>query len=713
MALARKSSHWIVPIAGHDQVEYDNRPWLFFMYRDKSNGIIYVWIIITCEGQDGWLRVNHNNNTLELHTQMDTDNKMNHNQKDQDQQYMYLLNGILYDHHTTESIDYLITTMVSDYYFLIKSNNKKSTSTSTTLTSSSLSSPSSTPEPTSSSSFINVCHDYLGLCTWSSLGINYDLNQINQVLSSLEKEGIPIRYLLLDDGWQSEKNGYLLDFDTNKETFVNGGLKKTIQHLKSSHPSLLNVGVWHTLWGYWNGVDSSAYSHSYQGIKTYKTEKGTTPVNLVNNISKFYDDYYRFLKKSGVGMVKIDNQGAFHDLKGITLQDKHKKWSDYLDAVHHALKKHAIHLSIHCMAVSPHLLDQQIKKNKCYNTILRNSDDYFPDEMESHTWHIYTNILNSLWTSQIYNTLDFDMFQSNHPFALYHATSRAISGGPIYITDKPGNHDATLLKKLVAKNKHGDDQLLRCKQPCFPLFDTIFNGNPAMSHHPKIIAAWNKHGRYRIIGYWNMSSNKHAISTVMIPKYYIGYITLGLEKGSWLWNSSNNIDDHDHLPLIIENHGCSLVTLSPVYSLKEHHQHMIGGITCLGLLDKLNGNEAIISTECILPQRKKKKEKKGIMQENEKETETEKEKDSLLFKVKLSHQSEQCGFFFSSTNTTIQKATLDGYPININPLNESPFSSSSNLVNIWIIDMSNQHLRKSSSSLTPSYFEIILNIQLI
>lgn len=283
--------------------------------------------------------------------------------------------------------------------------------------------------------------------------------------------------------------------------------------------------------------------------------------------------------------------------------------------------------------------------------------------------------------------------------------SRAISGGPIYITDKPGNHDAALLKKLIAKNRHGEDQLLRCKQPCFPLFDTIFNGNPAMRHHPKIIAAWNKHGRYRVIGYWNMSSNEYAISTVMIPKNYIGYITLGLEEGSWLWNYNNNNDDHDYLPLIIENYGCSLVTLSPVYSLKEYHQHMAGGITCLGLLDKLNGNEAIISTECILPQHQDKKEKKNVIQEKEEE------KDLLLFKVKLSHQSEKCGFFFSSTNTVIQKATLDGSPININPLDKTPSpSSSSNLINIWIINMSNQHLRRSSSL---SYFEIILYIRLI
>ncbi|CAO3618433.1 unnamed protein product [Cunninghamella blakesleeana] len=673
------------------------------MYRDKSNGIIYVWIVITCDGKEGWLHVNPHNATLELHTKMDDHHYYNKN--DQQEQSLYLLNGVLND-DKTESIDYLITTMINDYYYLTKT--KTNTSTTTTTASSSLSSPStlslnssssSSPPPIISSSpyLINVFNDYLGYCTWSSFGkehLNYQ--QVDHALQSLEKDDIPIRYLILDDGWQSEEDGYLLDFDTNQDKFL-GGLKQTIHRLKRSHPSLLNIGVWHTLWGYWKGMDPNKYSHLYQGIKSFKTQKEEDgqqqSIHLVNNIQKFYDDFYRFLKKSGVGMVKIDNQGSFDNLKGISLQQKHKLWSDYLDAVDNALKKHAIHLSIHCMAVNPHLLDLQIRKNnKCFNTILRNSDDYFSDEFNSHTWHVYTNILNSLWTSQIYNTLDFDMFQSNHSFAFYHATSRAISGGPIYITDKPGVHNANLLKKLMAKNKKGDTQLLRCKQPCFPLFNTIFNGNPVIDHH-KVIAAWNKHGRYRIIGYWNMSSDQHAISTATIPKKCIGYVTFGLDQGLWLWNENDNSES---LPLRIENHGSSLVTLAPVYSLNNYHPLMKGGISCLGLLDKFNGNEAIISTELII--------------NHQHEEKNNRDHSSLLFKVKLSHQSEQCGFFFSSINAMVKTASLDDSPIKLIPLNESEASAK-----IWIVNLTNHLLKKSSSSSSSSnsHLEIILDIQLL
>ncbi|CAG8723045.1 4503_t:CDS:2, partial [Scutellospora calospora] len=63
--------------------------------------------------------------------------------------------------------------------------------------------------------------------------------------------------------------------------------------------------------------------------------------------------------------------------------------------------------------------------------LFRNSDDYFPNIDESHTWHIYVNSINSLWTSTMFSILDWDMFQSHHRFGEYHAAARAISGGPL------------------------------------------------------------------------------------------------------------------------------------------------------------------------------------------------------------------------------------------------------------------------------------------
>lgn len=65
---------------------------------------------------------------------------------------------------------------------------------------------------------------------------------------------------------------------------------------------------------------------------------------------------------------------------------------------------------------------------------------------------------------------DWDMFQSTHPCAEFHAASRAISGGPIYISDCVDEHDFELLARLVLP----DGSILRCRHYALPTRDCLF-----------------------------------------------------------------------------------------------------------------------------------------------------------------------------------------------------------------------------------------------
>ena len=62
---------------------------------------------------------------------------------------------------------------------------------------------------------------------------------------------------------------------------------------------------------------------------------------------------------------------------------------------------------------------------------------------------------------------DWDMFQSQHPAGLLHATARAISGGPLYVSDGPGKHDFSLLARVVLPDggETGPSHLLVTSQP--------------------------------------------------------------------------------------------------------------------------------------------------------------------------------------------------------------------------------------------------------
>ena len=93
--------------------------------------------------------------------------------------------------------------------------------------------------------------------------------------------------------------------------------------------------------------------------------------------------------------------------------------------------------------------------------MVRNSDDFFPGIPSSHPWHIFVNAHNSLLTSQLNILPDWDMFQTSHPYSAFHAAGRCVSGGPIYFTDEPGQHNLDLIAEMTARTIQGKTIILR------------------------------------------------------------------------------------------------------------------------------------------------------------------------------------------------------------------------------------------------------------
>lgn len=105
-----------------------------------------------------------------------------------------------------------------------------------------------------------------------------------------------------------------------------------------------------------------------------------------------------------------------------------------------------------------------------YETSLaRASDDFYPKDMAAQTVHLVSCAYNSVMLGEI-ATMDWDMFHSKHPFAGMHAAARAVSGGPVYVSDSPGNHDADLLRRLVLP----DGGIIRARVPARPTVDCLF-----------------------------------------------------------------------------------------------------------------------------------------------------------------------------------------------------------------------------------------------
>lgn len=113
------------------------------------------------------------------------------------------------------------------------------------------------------------------------------------------------------------------------------------------------------------------------------------------------------------------------------------------------------------MSQTPQTLFQSLLQNQTPKVLHRNSDDFSPGIPESHPWHIFTNAHNALLTRHLNVLPDWDMFQTLQSHASYHAAARTLSGGPIFITDVPGQHDVDLIEAMTAHSPAGTRIALR------------------------------------------------------------------------------------------------------------------------------------------------------------------------------------------------------------------------------------------------------------
>lgn len=117
--------------------------------------------------------------------------------------------------------------------------------------------------------------------------------------------------------------------------------------------------------------------------------------------------------------------------------------------------------AISCMSQIPQILFHTQLPTDKPRIMVRNSDDFFPGIPSSHPWHIFVNAHNSLLTSHLNILPDWDMFQTSHPYSSFHAAGRCVSGGPIYFTDEPGQHNLDLIAQMTARTIQGKTIILR------------------------------------------------------------------------------------------------------------------------------------------------------------------------------------------------------------------------------------------------------------
>lgn len=319
-----------------------------------------------------------------------------------------------------------------------------------------------------------LSHSLTKLGTWNALGQKLTDQKVYDAVDKLAEHNIKVTSLIIDDNWQSIdykgpgqfQHGWK-DFEAESSAFPEG-LKATVGHIRKKHPHIQHIAVWHALLGYWAGISPEG-----KIAKTYKTVEvvredaerrnlplgGKMTVVAKEDVPKFYDDFYRFLSDCGVDAVKTDAQFMIDTWVGASA--RRELITTYLDAWTISSLRHFSAKVISCMSQIPQALFYSQMPRDRPTILVRNSDDFFPEISASHPWHVWTNAHNSIFTQHLNVLPDWDMFQTVHDYSGFHAAARCVSGGPIYITDVPGEHNMDLIGQMTGTTPRGKTIIFR------------------------------------------------------------------------------------------------------------------------------------------------------------------------------------------------------------------------------------------------------------
>ncbi|WJX65288.1 galactinol--sucrose galactosyltransferase [Trifolium repens] len=493
-----------------------------------------------------------------------------------------------------------------------------------------------------------------GWCTWDAFYLKVHPQGIWEGVQNLTNGGCPPGFVLIDDGWQSiahdddpidTNDGInrtdageqmpcrLIKFDENYKfkDYKNGlGLGGFVKEIKKGFESVEYVYVWHALCGYWGGIRPGV-----EGVPNAIVEKPKLTVGLettmedlavdkiVNNgvglvpphlVDQMYEGIHSHLEDSGIDGVKVD---VIHLLEMVC--EKYGGRVDLAKAYYKALttsvKKHFNGNGV--IASMEHCNDFMLLGTEAIS-LGRVGDDFWctdPYGDPNGTYwlqgcHMVHCAYNSLWMGNFIQP-DWDMFQSTHPCAAFHAASRAISGGPIYISDTVGNHNFDLLKKLALP----DGTILRCEHYALPTKDCLF-ADPL--HDGKtMLKIWNLNKYTGVLGIFNCQGGGwfREIRSNKCASEYSHLVSTKINIKDIEWNSGKNpisiesvqlfalyfsqakklklFSSSDTEEISLEPFNFELITVSPITLFPKKSFKFAP----IGLVNMLNNGGAIQSFE--------------------------------------------------------------------------------------------------------------------
>lgn len=276
---------------------------------------------------------------------------------------------------------------------------------------------------------------YLGWCSWEAYHRNVSAEMLLGIIDDYSASGLPIKYMLIDGGHWSFTKGV----GPKEDTFPNG-YKKIVDAMDDKPFRWL--GLHYQALGFNPGLlpapeNDLGAANAHMMTLSSGNKKRIAPKDSPEAMTAWWEYLTSFGRKDGATFIKIDFLKDPLLVYGARMGNKE-------------VQPNAVRAAARCkIALEQHTEEADIGLMNCnannypnpffakFSASTRCSEDYRKNNLKSaimHTYHSYSSIVN---LGHIYWG-DHDMFHSSDKNAgELMAVCKALSGGPVYLSDKP------------------------------------------------------------------------------------------------------------------------------------------------------------------------------------------------------------------------------------------------------------------------------------
>lgn len=345
--------------------------------------------------------------------------------------------------------------------------------------------------------------EYLGWCSWDAFHMDVTHKDIINKAQEFRKKKIPVRWFILDDMWGDVPNNNIptmqsreLDsFEASPDRFPNG-LKGIVRELKEDFN--LKVGLWHPATGYWHGINpNSSLAKEYAKFLFWSTKKQLIPRYEREVIEEYYDRQHGFYHSCGIDFMKVDYQSHLRWYEKLAMPIGQAA-ANLHNAIERANNKYFGGCLINCMGMATENFWNR------ESAVCRFSGDFCPENRKWFSGHILQCAYNSVIQGSVYYG-DWDMWWSDDTQAKKNSVIKAMSGGPIYISDKLARSKREVIMPTVLSN----GKIIRLENPAMPSPDCLFEDS---RKNGKAFKLFNRHNGNGILSVFNIDNGENKVT---------------------------------------------------------------------------------------------------------------------------------------------------------------------------------------------------------